>query len=88
MELRAHVLELPYTNTNVAMLVLLPPFARNADTSEKKNPDELEGIDGVLSRFSAAELTRLLDSDVTAKQVEVALPKWSASQGIELVKVR
>lgn len=74
--LGCHLLEIPYVgdNTEISMVVLLPPSTR-------------EALEGVLGRLSPAELERAL-SEGTSREVQLKLPKFSFEKTYQLVSVR
>lgn len=69
-DLNAKVIELPYQNSDFAMLIILP------------NKDD--GLRGLLQQLNGKNLIGLVDSGLSSQKVEVHLPKFSVAFGLNL----
>lgn len=71
--LGAQVLELPYTGESASLVILLPPFAL------------ADGLERVIAQLSVDALREALaPGSALARPLEVALPKFSIEQSIDL----
>lgn len=68
--LDATAVELPYQNADYSMLVILP--------------NRSNGLRGLIQNLSGKNLVTLLDAGMTSQKVEVYLPKFSVTFGINL----
>lgn len=74
-ELRAHILEVPYKGGNMSMYFLLPPFASR------------DGVGDILAalRKDPTTFKRFTEDSHMLKPVEISIPKFSATQDLNLV---
>ncbi|XP_063224204.1 serine protease inhibitor 88Ea-like [Bacillus rossius redtenbacheri] len=71
--LGAYILELPYKGKDVSMFVFLPPFMKS------------DAVDSLIQRLDADALAEVVSEDgLQAQEMEVALPRFSAEQELEL----
>ncbi|XP_059486944.1 serine protease inhibitor 88Ea-like [Neocloeon triangulifer] len=76
--LGAHLLELPYKGNEVSMVILLPPYLNQPDG----------GLQHLLARLTPEALQEAMEpGSMSARQVEVAIPKFSIDHSLELVPV-
>ncbi|CAB3370529.1 Hypothetical predicted protein [Cloeon dipterum] len=76
--LGAHLLELPYKGNEVSMVILLPPYLNQPDG----------GLQQLLARLTPEALQEAMEpGSMAARQVEVAIPKFSIDHSLELVPV-
>lgn len=72
----AHILELPYQGGDISMFILLPPFTKE------------DGIETILKRLTLEKFKAITQSsNLNARTVQVALPKFSLEHTLELVPV-
>lgn len=75
-ELVAHILELPYQGDDISMFILLPPFTKE------------DGIETVLKKLTLDKFKAITQSsNLNARTVQVALPKFSLEHTLDLVPV-
>jgi len=73
-QLGANVLELPYKGNDISMFFILPPF------------DKPNGIEAVIKQLSIQSLQEIVEDDIP-RPVEVAIPKFTVEQTIELTPI-
>ncbi|KAK3916935.1 Serine protease inhibitor 88Ea [Frankliniella fusca] len=81
--LGAHVLELPYKGHDVSMYILLPPFVKGMGVEGTGGVSG--GVDGVIRALTPEALLDLVDDQLMARQVEVAIPTFKVEQSADLV---
>lgn len=81
--LGAHVLELPYKGHDVSMYILLPPFVKGMGVEGTGGVSG--GVDGIISALTPEALLDLVDDQLMARQVEVAIPTFKVEQSADLV---
>lgn len=70
--LKAHILELPYKGDEVSMIVMLPPFEKNA-------------VDDLIKRLSEDSLEDIINfDDLYPRQVEIEFPKFTVEQTLDM----
>ncbi|KAL0281645.1 UNVERIFIED_CONTAM: hypothetical protein PYX00_002570 [Menopon gallinae] len=70
--LKAHILELPYKGDEISMIVMLPPFEKNA-------------VDDLIKRLSEDSLEDIIDfDDLYPRQVEIEFPKFTVEQTLDM----
>ncbi|XP_026678781.1 LOW QUALITY PROTEIN: serine protease inhibitor 88Ea-like [Diaphorina citri] len=74
-ELNAHILEVPYKGGNMSMFFLLPPFASQ------------DGVGDILAALKKdpTSFKRFTEDSQNLKPVEIAIPKFSLTQEMNLI---
>jgi len=74
-ELRAHVLQIPYSGDSVSMVIILPPFEDDglARTVARMTPENIQGV-----------MSEIKSGFFKADSLTVEIPKFSIEQSMEL----